>query len=191
MSMPLEKRLYTYADYCTWPDEERVELIDGVMHNMSPAPNRRHQEILGALHGQFWTYLQGKSCKVYMSPFDVRLPRGDEPDEQVMTVVQPDLSVICDRNKLDDKGCRGAPDLVVEILSPSNPKHDLVRKLRLYERAGVREYWVVFPLDRIVQVYGLNDRGSYELTQFGGVKDTIEVGILPGLGVALETVFAE
>ncbi|MBI4778088.1 Uma2 family endonuclease [Candidatus Desantisbacteria bacterium] len=129
---------FTYGDYLKWPDEERWELIDGVAYDMSPAPSRRHQEVVGELFRQFATYLLGKSCKVYVAPFDVRLPECDEADEDIITVVQPDIIVVCDRDKLDDKGGRGAPDIVIEILSPWTAKKDLRTKYNLYERHRVR-----------------------------------------------------
>ena len=131
---------YTYGDYLRWDDGERWELIDGVAYNMTPAPNRRHQAILRELSYQFTAFLAGKPCEVYFSPFDVRLPEHNEKDEEVTTVVQPDLVVICDPDKLDDRGCRGAPDLVNEILSPSTSRKDMKTKLELYEKRGVREY---------------------------------------------------
>ena len=109
------EELFTYGDYLQWDDGERWELIDGVPYNMSPAPNRRHQEISGELHRQLATYLLDMPCNVYASPFDVRLPESDEAENDISTVLQPDISVICDSHKLDDAGCIGAPDLIVEI----------------------------------------------------------------------------
>jgi Uma2 family endonuclease len=131
---PLKKDArYTYADYQTWNDGVRYELIDGVVYMMSPAPNRAHQELSGELFNQFYNYLKGKKCKVYAAPFDVRL--SDKEHEK--TVLQPDITVVCDPSKLDKKGCKGAPDMVVEILSPSNAERDTTLKLRKYLQAGV------------------------------------------------------
>lgn len=144
---------YTYADYLRWPDEVRFELIDGSACAMGPAPLRIHQKILLQLARQVGDALEGKTCEAYVAPFDVRLPQADEADDAVTTVVQPDLSVICDAAKLDDRGCRGAPDWVIEVLSSATASHDQVKKRALYERAGVREYWLVHPVDRIVTIY--------------------------------------
>jgi len=131
--MGLPKRdieYHTYADYCSWPDDARYELIDGVAYAMGPAPVRRHQGILGEVFRQVANVLEGSPCRPYIAPFDVRLPKAGEIDDEVNTVVQPDLVVICDRAKLDDKGCRGAPDWVVEVLSPSTAGHDQILKRR-------------------------------------------------------------
>ena len=143
MAQPLRKEeaRYTYADYMAWEDGERWEIIEGVPYLMSPAPTWVHQGISGELFLQIATFLKGKPCKVYAAPFDVRLfPADDDSDD---TVVQPDIVVVCDRSKLDRSGCRGAPDMLVEILSPSTARHDQLVKLQLYKKAGVREYWIV------------------------------------------------
>jgi Uma2 family endonuclease len=147
-----EERHFTYADYKEWElDEgERFELINGEVFAMS-SPNERHQAILTELLGQFYVFLRGKPCKVYPAPFDVRL--FYEEDESDDTVVQPDMMVICDEEKRGHEGCRGAPDLVVEILSPSNTAIEMERKLKLYREAGVREYWVVDPVNKGLAVY--------------------------------------
>jgi len=148
---------HTYGEYCTWPGDQRCELIDGVAHAMAPAPTRHHQRLAFELARVVADALEGSGCEVNVAPFDVRLPDADEADEQVRTVVQPDISVVCDPDKLDDKGCRGAPDWIIEVLSPDSAGHDQVRKLVLYERHGVREYWLVHPIDRVVTVYRLGD----------------------------------
>ena len=119
------KETYTYGDYLSWPDEERWELIDGIPHSMSPAPSRVHQEISMELARQIANHLIGKNCRVYAAPFDVRLPKGGEKDEQIETVVQPDLVVVCDESKLDERGCKGPPDLIIEILSPHTAAKDM------------------------------------------------------------------
>ena len=148
-------KVYTYADYFKWQFEERVELIRGKIFKMSPAPNRRHQSISSHLHIAIGSYLRGKKCEIYSAPFDVRIPRKSKEDKDIITVLQPDICVICDRSKLDDRGCIGAPDIVVEILSPSNNKKDLKNKYEVYEESGVKEYWVVSPQDRTFLVYTL------------------------------------
>ena len=144
MALPAGKGRYTFADVLTWPDDERAELIDGEVILMAPAPSRGHQGISVELIRQFANYLEGKKCKAYHAPFDVRLfeKDGDTP-EDVDTVVEPDITIVRDPSKLDDRGCKGAPDMVVEILSPSTQRHDRLVKLGLYQRAGVREYKTV------------------------------------------------
>jgi Uma2 family endonuclease len=150
-------KTYTYADYLKWNFEERVELIKGKIFKMSPAPNNLHQSISMDISGQLWSFLKGKKCKVYAAPFDVRLPRKSKDDKDIITVVQPDIVVICDLSKLDGKGCIGAPDIVVEILSPSNNEKELNNKYEIYEQSGVKEYWVVFPTEKTVIIYKLTD----------------------------------
>jgi Uma2 family endonuclease len=190
LALQLKER-FTYGDYLTWNDDERWELIDGVPYNMSPAPRARHQQILGELHLQFGNWLKGKPCQVYLAPYDVRLPESDERDELVETVVQPDISIICDRSKLDEAGCRGAPDLIVEILSPGTAHKDLKIKMDRYERAGVREYWIVDPAEQTVMVFLRGSDGRYGRPQIYYKDDLVQVAILPELEIALATVFAE
>lgn len=155
----LKQTYFTYADYRTWPEEVRYELYDGEAWMMA-GPSRIHQELVGGIYRQIADALEGKPCRPYIAPFDVRLPRANEADDQIDTVVQPDISVICDRSKLDDKGCRGAPDWIIEVLSPATSGRDHITKRRLYERHGVREYWLVHPTDRVALVYWL-ENGVY------------------------------
>ncbi|MEK7812897.1 MAG: Uma2 family endonuclease, partial [Candidatus Desantisbacteria bacterium] len=142
---------FTYKDYLQWPDDERWELIDGVAYDMSPAPSRRHQEVVVELVSQFHNYLKDKPCQVYVAPFDVRLPEfdedgaGDHLDEDIETVVQPDIVIVCERGKLDDSGCKGSPDIVIEVLSPYTAKKDMITKYHLYERHRVKQYWIFDP----------------------------------------------
>jgi len=182
---------YTYEDLLTWPEEERWELIDGVPYDMTPAPSLRHQDILGRLYRQFGDFLDGAPCRVILAPFDVRLPKASESWLTTTTVVQPDLTVICEREKLDDHGYVGAPTLVVEILSSYTSPKDLRVKLQLYERVGVKEYWVVYPGEKVIQIYTLNEHGRYDAPAIAVVDDQLPVGVLPGLVIDLARVFAE
>ena len=159
---------YTYADYLKWRFQERVELFKGKILKMSPAPNREHQEISINLNGFLWNYFRNNSFKLYSAPFDVRLVKTKLNDIKVTTVVQPDLCVICDEGKLDDKGCNGAPDLVVEILSPGNSKKEMGIKFDLYEENGVKEYWIVEPAEKSIFIYMLQNE------RFIGLKPLIE-----------------
>jgi len=178
--------LHTYAEYLTWPDERRYELIDGVAYCMvPPAPTLEHQDFAGEIYRQIANALQGKPCRVFIAPLDVRLPKADETDERVDTVVQPDVLVVCQTGKLDRRGVRGAPDLAVEVLSPSTASHDHLRKRRVYERAGVREYWLVHPTDRIVTVYRLAN-GEFGKPDVFDMSEATPVGVLPGVAIAWE-----
>ena len=152
MALPAEKVRYTFADVLLWDGDEHIEIINGEAFMMA-TPSRIHQEITGELFRQLANFLEGKQCKVYSAPFGVRLfeQDGDRP-EDVDTVVEPDISVVCDRSRLDEHGCKGAPDLVIEVLSPSTQRHDQLVKLNLYQRAGVREYWIVDPENKTVRV---------------------------------------
>ena len=182
---------YTYADYLTWSCDERWELIDGVAYNMTPAPSRRHQDVSIELAAQFKVFLRGKQCRVYDAPFDVRLPDPNETDQTTSTVVQPDLVVVCDSAKLEDRGCKGAPDLVIEIISPDSVARDLKEKFRLYERAGVVEYWVVYPVEKMVMVFRRGSDGRYGQPETFTADERVPVGVLPELEIDLAMVFAE
>ncbi len=183
---------FTYMDYCGWPDDERWELIDGVAYNMSPAPSTRHQLISGELFRQIADFLVGKKCNAFPAPFDVRLPgRAEQKDEEVDTVVQPDIVVVCDRKKLDDKGCRGAPDWIIEILSPGTAVKDLKIKQALYERHRVHELWFVHPTDKTVMIFRLGKDGSYGKPLFLDESDKAEPAVLAGLSIDLKTVLKE
>ena len=179
---------YTYADYLQWTFKERVELIKGKLFKMSPAPNRKHQDISSYLHGELYNFLKGKKCKVYSAPFDVRLPRKTKEDKDVITVLQPDICVICDESKLDYKGCIGAPDIIVEILSPSNNVVELKNKYDVYEQAGVMEYWVVSPQDKTFLVYTLNE-GKYQPSRLMVSGDVVRSSTLEGFSIDLTDLF--
>ncbi|MEZ5442866.1 MAG: Uma2 family endonuclease [Lysobacterales bacterium] len=151
---------YTYGDYLRWDDEQRWELIDGVPYLMAPAPTWRHQELVGDIYAQLHTQLKGKPCRAAISPLDVRLPKGEESDERVDTVVQPDVLVVCEPERIDRRGVRGAPSFVLEVLSPSSASHDQIRKRRVYERAGVQEFWLLHPIDGVLTIYRRAARGE-------------------------------
>jgi Uma2 family endonuclease len=171
---------HTYGEYLHWPGDVRYELIDGVAYRLAPAPNLDHQDVSGEIYFQLRQALEGKSCRVFIAPVDVRFPKAGEVDEQVDTVLQPDVLVVCDPSKLDRRGVRGAPDLVVEVLSPGTSSHDHVRKRRVYELAGVLEYWLVHPVDRMVTVYRLLD-GEYGRPDGFELTGKTPVGVLPGV----------
>ncbi|WP_042344549.1 Uma2 family endonuclease, partial [Capnocytophaga canis] len=143
--LDVENGVYTYADYLLWKFEERVELLKGKIFKMSPAPSLKHQKISMNLSGLLWQFLRGKKCQLFSAPFDVRLPKKEEKGDNIHTVVQPDLCIICDESKLDERGCIGAPDLIIEILSPGNSKKEMKNKFELYQESGVEEYWIVNP----------------------------------------------
>ncbi len=183
---------FTYSDYLTWPDGERWEIIDGEAIAMSPAPGRRHQQLSGELFRQFANYLKGKPCKVFAAPFDVRLSeRTGLTDEKINTVVQPDIIVVCDNNKLDERGCNASPDLIIEIVSPSTSKNDLTIKFDLYQRHGVREYWVIHPAEQTLLVYKLEEDRLYGKPDRYAWDGKVPVPMLGDLEIDLVEVFAE
>lgn len=190
MALPMKKERYTFADILSWEGNDRYELIDGEAYMMA-TPSRIHQEVSGEIFRQIANYLEGKKCKVYAAPFAVRLfeKNGEDP-EDVDTMVEPDLSVVCDSNKLDDHGCKGAPDLAIEILSPSTQRHDRLVKLNLYQRAGVREYWIVSPEERTVQVF-LQQDGTLRPHEVYDRRGVAKVNVLEGCFVELSKVFTE
>lgn len=177
----LEQR-YTYYDYTQWPEDERWELIDGIAYAMA-APQRLHQEVVFELGRQIGNHIQGSSCRGYVAPFDVRLPKGNEADERMDTVVQPDILVVCDKSKLDKKGCRGTPDWIIEVLSPSSTLHDMDTKRSLYEKHGVKEYWIIHPEDRWVMVYTLDAQGQYGKPSIFGMDEPTPVQLFPDLSI--------
>ena len=189
MASPKPDKKYSYADYLQWPDEERWEIIDGVPYDMSPAPSTKHQSISMELGRQIANYLRDKECQVFAAPFDVRLPLNAEKDEEIYNIVQPDLSVICDPSKLDEQGCKDAPDLVIAIISPFTAKKELNEKFNLYERSGIPEYWVVFPKFNVVVVYSLDDEGRYQKSGEFTSDQVLSTKLFPGLEIKLEDVF--
>jgi Uma2 family endonuclease len=181
---------YTYADYLTWTIPEMVELIKGRVYKMAAAPRRLHQKVAGEVFKRISVFLEKKKCDVYIAPFDVRLPIHSKKNEDIYTVVQPDVCVICDPSKLDDAGCMGAPDIVVEILSPGNNRKELQNKFEVYEESGVLEYWVIHPDEQTLLIYTLVNN-KYQASKLFTVGDVITTSILPGFELDLEEVFAE
>ncbi len=181
---------YTYADYLKWKFDEQVELIKGKIFKMSPAPFRIHQRISLDISSKLYHFLKGKSCKVYEAPFDVRLPVKSKKNQDITTVVQPDICIICDSSKLDEAGCIGAPDLIIEILSKGNNKKELQNKYEVYEESGVKEYWLVHPDQQTVLIYKLVD-GKFQPTRLLTRGDKIITPILPGFVLDLDEVFED
>ena len=191
MSALRKEERYTYEDYKIWDDDIRVELINGHIYNMA-APSQNHQILLGELYAEFRNYLKGKPCRVFMAPADVRL----DYDNFDNTVVQPDLFVVCDKSKLDGQNCNGAPDLVIEILSPSNSMMDKFIKFNKYLQSGVKEYWIVDPFEKTITVYTLSEdkyiaevHGKDEEENIE--KNLIKVGIFEDLIINTEEIFGE
>ena len=184
-------KTYTYADYLTWKFDEFVELIQGKLLRPMSGPSSLHQQYTAAFIGEIYPFLKGKKCRVYPAPFDVRLTRStSNSDAQIKTVVQPDICVVCDLAKIDKRGCLGAPDWIIEIISPGNVSHDTKTKFDLYEENGVREYWIVYPGVKTVTCYVLeNDR--YELAAEYAEPGPMPVASLPGLAVEWADVFDE
>lgn len=183
MPLPLrDNQAHTYGEYLSWPEEQRYELIDGVAYAMSPAPTRIHQRLVFEVSRQIADALEDSPCEVNVAPFDVRLPATNEADAAITTVVQPDISVVCDPAKLDERGCRGAPDWIIEVLSPGSAGHDQIRKLSLYERHGVSEYWLAHPTDRIVSVYLLVD-GAYARPRIHEMQERLASASFPQVSI--------
>jgi Uma2 family endonuclease len=182
------RKQYTYADYLAWEITERLELIKGWIARMA-APNRVHQTISMRMTGQLLRFFERHPCNFFAAPFDVRLPRTGNGDKQIYTVVQPDLCVICDDKKLDKRGCIGAPDLVVEILSPGNSKKEMREKYDVYEESGIKEYWLVNPTEKTVVIYHLNDQQKYIGTRHYTDEDMMPSVIFPELVMDLAKIF--
>ncbi|ADQ40205.1 protein of unknown function DUF820 [Caldicellulosiruptor acetigenus I77R1B] len=176
-------KIYTYADYLEFPEDARVELIDGFIYDMSPAPSRVHQEIVIELATLIKNYLKSsnKPCKVYTAPFDVVLVDEGQDEKQAKNVVQPDISIICDKRKLTERGCVGAPEMIIEVVSEYNPSHDYVRKLNLYNQFKVKEYWIVNPNNQTIFVYRLKDNEDYLPPEVYTFNDKVKVSIFEDL----------
>jgi Uma2 family endonuclease len=183
-------KTYTYADYLKWTFDERLELIKGKIFKMSPAPGSSHQRLTLRLARKIGDYLDGKICEAFIAPFDVRLPRLSANDREIITVLQPDICVICDEKKVDDKGCVGAPDIVVEILSPGNNKKELQNKYEVYEEAGVLEYWIIHPVEKTFFKYTLSN-GRFQSSKMLTAGDQVATPILPGFLLNLDELFKD
>ncbi|MEX2566194.1 MAG: Uma2 family endonuclease [Cyclobacteriaceae bacterium] len=187
----LEYSNHSYADYLTWQMEEVVELIKGrIFKKAAAAPKRIHQRISLKLAAKLYFFLEDKPCQVYDAPFDVRFPKTSKADHQIHDVVQPDICVICDPEKLDDRGCIGAPDLIVEILSPSNSKTELKHKFKLYESNGVREYWIIHSETQDLLIYSLTN-GKYVPSLLFTSGDVVESNVIKGFKLDLEEFFGD
>ena len=186
---------YNYADYLTWQFNETVELIKGKIQLMCPAPNVKHQKISMRLSGAFFNYFEKKHCQVFAAPFDVRLydrTKSILANKEINTVVQPDICVICDETKLDEQGCNGAPDWIIEILSKGNSKKEVKTKHALYAESGVTEYWLVFPYEEVIQQYVLNNESEqYQLMASYAGDDIATPYLFPDLAIDLSALFKD
>jgi Uma2 family endonuclease len=181
---------YSYADYLTWKFTDRVELIRGWIKKMSPAPSSYHQVVSGNLSFHIQKYLYKKECKVFVAPFDVRLinTKKSSDDNIVYTVVQPDICIICDKDKIDKRGCVGAPDLVIEIVSKGNTKYEMETKFELYEEAGVLEYWIVGLGDETTTVFDLKEN-KFQFRKIYSNDDKVPMGIFTDFSLDMTEVF--
>ncbi|PRY86522.1 Uma2 family endonuclease [Mongoliibacter ruber] len=180
--------LYTYADYLTWQMDEMVELIKGKIFKQAAAPRVNHQRISIKISSDLFVFLDGKNCEVFTSPFDVRLPIKSKKNEDIDTVVQPDICVVCDPEKIDELGCVGAPDLVIEILSPGNNKKELQNKYEVYEESGIKEYWVIHPNECTLIINTLIN-GKYQASRIFTHGDKVASQAVEGFVLDLVEVF--
>ncbi|MBN2890731.1 MAG: Uma2 family endonuclease [Bacteroidales bacterium] len=188
LTLDLNKR-YSFADYLTWLDDKRRELFDGFIKIMTPAPSSFHQEVSIEIASEFRNFLKKRKCKVFHAPFDVRLPNdGKTSDNEIYTVVQPDISIICDLSKIDKRGCMGAPDLIVEIVS-LNSKRDIEDKFQLYEKHGVKEYWIVYPHEKAISVFVLENK-KFRLEGMFAESGKVKVNIFEDLFIDIEEIFS-
>ena len=184
----IDNKIYTYDDYLKFPEDTIVEIIDGRISAMSPAPSRIHQTIVSRLMISIGRYIEDNNgdCEIFTAPFDVVLKNDDEEVGNSTNIVQPDISVIWDKNKLTDKGCTGSPDMIVEVISPSNSRDDYIKKLNLYEQFKVREYWIVNPINKSILVYNLSENG-YEMPNIYTFSDKVKVNIYDNLEIDFTT----
>jgi Uma2 family endonuclease len=180
---------YTYADYYGWNFMERLELLRGKIFQLGAA-NTKHQRVGGKLYVEFYNFLKGKTCQVFIAPYDVRLPiKNRKRDDQITTVVQPDVCIFCDPGAIDERGACGIPDLAVEILSPSNPKHDLLEKYDVYQEASVKEYWIIDPIKEMVMVSILQEQGKFTPTRVYTDNQVLEPRCVPGFSISTNQLF--
>jgi Uma2 family endonuclease len=185
-------KTYSYADYLTWQFNDLVELIKGKISLMSPAPNVKHQDVSTNLIRLLSNYFHHKKCRVYAAPFDVRLydrKKSILANQEILTVVQPDICVICNPDLLDKQGCNGAPDWIIEIVSKSTRQKDIKIKYQLYQEAGVMEYWLVFPHEQTVHQFILDENGRYQLKAMFASPDIMSAHLFPELELDLNDVF--
>lgn len=186
---------YSYADYLTWRFDGAIELIKGKIMAMSPAPSSEHQGISWRLNGSLFNFFKNKSCRAYAAPFDVRLydrKKSIVANQDIYSVVQPDICVICDKSKIDVQGCLGSPDWIIEILSPGNSKRDMQVKYQLYQESGVKEYWLVYPYEKAVHQFVLDEQsGKYQLLAMYAGEDTAAPHLFPECLVDLREVFED
>lgn len=191
MALPKDHKQACYAEYLTWNEKMRCEAIDGKIVNMSPSPTPKHQDVLGEISAEFRMYLRDKECRAFAAPIDVCLfAEKNTPFEEIKDWVQPDLVVVCDPNKIEEKRIVGAPDLVVEILSPSTAKHDRVLKYAKYEQAGIKEYWIVDAYHEFIEVYILDGK-HYKRQGVYSKADTLPVSIFPEFKMNLLPIFRD
>ncbi|SHK39934.1 Uma2 family endonuclease [Desulforamulus aeronauticus] len=182
-------RIYTYADYLSWPETERLQIIDGVAYALAP-PSTEHQAIVGSIFVEFANYLKGKACKVFVAPFGVTFAK-DVKNEKNIHAVEPDITIICDKSKITERGCKGSPDLIVEVISPSTASVDVIKKRQLYEHNGVLEYWIVDPTNQILSRFYLNENlTEYRQVEYFTKTDTITPVIFPDLQINLVDIFS-
>ncbi|MDY4078034.1 MAG: Uma2 family endonuclease [Clostridium sp.] len=187
--IPNKDKIYTYKDYLTFPNDERIEIVEGELFNMSPAPARIHQKLISKLSQVLQNYIDSNNgeCEVYVAPFDVILKNDNEEAINSKSVVQPDISVICDKNKLTDSGCTGSPDMIIEIVSPSNSSHDYITKLNLYQKYKVKEYWIIDPRVKKIYVYKLGENEFYDMVNSYTFQDKVKVNIYDDLEIDFNT----
>lgn len=188
VSLPKDQRDYTYKDYISWSEDSQIEIIDGTLY-IQAAPSRLHQEVLSELHRQIANFLFDKNCKVYPTPFSVTFDFGEAKKQDIKNVVEPDLSIVCDLEKLDEHGCKGSPDMIIEVISPSTARVDKIEKFNLYEKAQVKEYWIVEPQEKIVSVFTLQANGKYGRPDLYTEEDHVNMTILKDLQINLDHVF--
>ncbi|WP_051585746.1 Uma2 family endonuclease [Caldanaerobius polysaccharolyticus] len=188
--MPEKQKRYTYGDYLKWDEKNRYEIIDGFPHFLA-SPSVLHQITVGNIYFKFKEYLNDKMCKVFTAPLDVLFPqREDIKEEDVDVVVQPDVFIVCDENKIENgKNCKGPPDMIVEVLSPATASRDFITKRNLYERAGVKEYWIASPEEKNIVVFRIDENMKYNLYGIYDEDSVVDVGILPDLSIAVREIF--